>query len=395
MNTHDVIVLGGGASGLMCASEAAARGRKVLVLEQGAKPAPKILVSGGGRCNFTNLHVTPYHYISSNQKFSTLALSGFTPKDFIALVKKRAIPYHEKKDGQLFCDKSAKAIIELLTSKVSESGATLLLGKKIEKVAHSVGIFTVESGGETFSAPKLVVATGGLSWPQLGATDLGFKIAGQFGLKVLEPAPALTGLLFPARELERFKDLAGIHLRVRVSCGKWKLEEDLMITHQGLSGPVILNASLVWKPGKEIVINWIPEMTVETTYQELKKDKVAGGRGEFRVWYEKRIPTRLANRIAWHAEARGSWAALSDAKLLALAKDIHEYRFIPADTFGYRQAEVTRGGLDTRELSPKTMESNKVPGLYFIGEVLDVTGELGGFNFQWAWSSGWAAGQAL
>jgi predicted Rossmann fold flavoprotein len=241
----------------------------------------------------------------------------------------------------------------------------------------------------------MVVATGGLSWPQLGASDLGHRIAQRFGLKILPTAPALCGLKFPEREMERFKDLSGIHLRVGVSTGKWKMEEDIMITHQGLSGPVMLNGSLYWNEGQEVTVNWIPELTVQSTFERLKKDKVAGVRGEFRNWFSERIPRRLAERIAWNAEARGSWAALPDEKLMALAKDIHAYSFVPSGTFGYRMAEVTRGGVDTREISRETMEAKKVPGLYFIGEVLDVTGQLGGFNFQWAWASGWAAGQSL
>jgi hypothetical protein len=229
----------------------------------------------------------------------------------------------------------------------------------------------------------------------LGASDLGLKLARQFDLKIIEPSPALAGLLFPEREMERFKDLAGVHLRVGVSCGKWKMVEDIMITHKGLSGPVMLNASLYWKPEQEIEVNWVPEFNVESTYEKLKKDKAAGGRGQFRVWLSERLPRRLAERIAWNAGARGAWSALSDERLLALARDIHAYRFVPADTFGYRMAEVMRGGVDTREISRETMEVKKVPGLYFIGEVLDVTGQLGGFNFQWAWASGWAAGQAV
>jgi len=395
MNTYDVIVLGGGAAGLMCASEAATRGRKVLVLEQSKKPAPKILVSGGGRCNFTNIYAKPSNYISSNPAFVHNALSLFKPKNFIALVKERRIAYHEKKDGQLFCDTSAKEIIELLVDKTEASGAKLLLNQKIEKVIHAEGLFTVQVGGENYIAPHLVVATGGLSWPQLGASDLGLKLAEQFELKIITPAPALAGLNFPPREQERFKDLAGIHLRVGVSCGDWKMEEDIMITHTGLSGPVILNASLVWEPGREIVINWVPENTVEQTFEQLRRDKAAGGRGKFRIWFSEKIPKRLAERIAWNAEARGPWAELSDERLLALAKDIHAYRFVPKDTFGYRMAEVMKGGVDTREFSDKTMECKKVPGLFFIGEVLDVTGQLGGFNFQWAWASGWVSGQAI
>jgi predicted Rossmann fold flavoprotein len=392
---NDVIVLGGGAAGLMCAAEAAARGRKVLILEQGEKPGPKILVSGGGRCNFTNIYAKPSNYYCSNPDFVNEALAGFKPKNFIALVKERRIAYHEKKDGQLFCDKSAKEIIDLLVARTESNGAKLLLNQKVDRVTQVDGIFAVHVENLTYQAKHLVVATGGLSWPQLGSTDLGFQIANQFGLKIIEPAPALAGLLFPPQEMVRFKDLAGIHLRVGISCGHWKMEEDIMITHKGLSGPVILNASLVWKPGEEIVINWVPELTVESTYRQLKKDKAAGGRGEFRVWFSERIPRRLADRIAWNAEARGPWAELSDEKLLALATAIHVYRFVPADTFGYRMSEVMKGGVDTREFSPKTMECLKVPGLFFIGEILDVTGQLGGFNFQWAWSSGFACGQVV
>jgi hypothetical protein len=395
MNSYDVIVLGGGAAGLMCAAEAAARGRKVLILEQSHRPGPKILVSGGGRCNFTNIYAKPSNYYSSNPGFVNEALSGFKPKNFITLVKERHISYHEKKEGQLFCDKSAKNIIDLLVHRVEISGAKLLLNQKVQQVTEENGVFTVQVENETYQANCLVVATGGLSWPQLGATDLGFKIAKQFKLKIIEPSPALVGLNFQPREMDRFKDLAGIHLPVGVSCGKWNMVEDIMITHKGLSGPVILNASLVWEPGQEIVINWVPELTVELTYRQLKKNKAAGGRGEFRVWFSERIPRRLAERIAWNAEARGSWAELSNERLLALATDIHAYRFIPADTFGYRMAEVMKGGVDTREFSPKTMECLKVSGLFFIGEILDVTGQLGGFNFQWAWSSAWACGQAV
>lgn len=395
MNSCDVIVLGAGAAGLMCASEAASRGRKVLILEQGHRPGPKILVSGGGRCNFTNLDVYPSNYVTSNPGFVDDALSRFTPKDFISLVQARSIPFHEKKEGQLFCDKSAKAIIDLLVTRAQERGVKLFLEQKVDEVVYESNTFIVRINEENYSALKLVVATGGLSWPQLGATDLGFKIAQQFGLKTIETSPALVGLTFPPREMTRFKDLAGIHLRVGVSCDEWNLVDDLMITHKGLSGPVMLNASLYWEPGREIVVNWVPELTVESTFQQLKKDKAAGGRGKFRVWLSERIPRRLAERIAWNAEARGPWSALSNDRLLALAADIHAYRFIPEGTFGYRQAEVMRGGVDTREFSPRTMESLKVPGLFFIGEVLDVTGQLGGFNFHWAWSSGWAAGQAV
>jgi predicted Rossmann fold flavoprotein len=395
MKNCDVLILGAGASGLMCASEAAARGRKVQALDHAERPGQKILASGGGRCNFTNLNATPSHYTTSNPDFVRSALSRFTPQDFITLVKSRQIPYFEKKDGQIFCDHSASDILKLLVARAEEAGAEILNEVKVREVAFSGGTFTAHTGAGTFSAPRLVVATGGLSWPKLGASDLGLKIARQFGLKVIEPSPALVGLAFGAREKTRFEGLAGIHLQVGLSCGEWKSADDLMIRHGGLSGPVILNASLNWEPGREIVINWVPEHTAEATFKQLKLDKTAGGRGKTRIWLSKRLPRRLAERIAWHAEARGPWRALSDERLLALAKDIHAYRFTPSGTFGWDEAEVMRGGVDTRELSSKTMEARKVPGLFFTGEVMDVAGEVGGFNLQWAWSSGWAAGQAV
>jgi predicted Rossmann fold flavoprotein len=395
MKNYDVIVLGAGAAGLMCASQAAGRGRRVLALEQGQKPAPKILVSGGGRCNFTNRRVTPANYVTTNPAFPSHALTRFTPKDFISLVKSRSIAYHEKKDGQLFCDKSSKEIIDLMVSRAQDKGVELLLGKKVTEVTHAEGLYTLTLQDESYSAPKLVVATGGLSWPQLGATDLGYQIARQFGHTIVESSPALVGLAFPPREMERFKDLAGIHLRVGVTLGDWNLEGDVMITHKGLSGPVMLNASLYWKPGQEIEINWVPEHKADTTCWQLRQEKAAGGKGKFKEWFSQRVPHRLADRIAWHAQARGAWTKLPDDILLNLAQDIHAYRFIPEGTFGYGQAEVTRGGVDTRKVSPMTMESRLSPGLFFVGEVLDVTGQLGGFNFQWAWSSGWSAGQAV
>ncbi len=271
----------------------------------------------------------------------------------------------KKKTAQLFCDKSAKAIIELLVHRARERNVKILLDQKVGEISNSNGGFTVPSNGETYSAPRLVVATGGLSWPQLGASDLGFKIARQFGLNIMEPSPALAGLAFPEKELVRFEGLAGIHLNVSVACGAWKMQEDIMITHKGLSGPVMLNASLYWNPGMEITVNWVPELTVESTFEQLKKDRVEGGRGEFRIWLSERIPRRLAERLAWHAGARGAWPALNDGQLLTLSKTIHAYRFIPSDTFGYRMAEVMRGGLDTKEVSSKTMENTQGAGTFF------------------------------
>jgi len=394
MEIFDVIILGGGAAGLFCAAEAAQRGRKVLVLESGVRFGPKILVSGGGRCNFTNLHAQPSDYVTTNPSFVPPALSRFQPKDFISLVKNQKIPYHEKKDGQLFCDKSAKAIIDLLLARLVDKDVSLLKGQKVEGVSWKDKTFTVTTLQASYAAPKLVVATGGLSWPQLGASDLGYRIAIQFGLTVIPQAPALVGLTFTPGDLARFDGLSGVHLNVSASCGDWKMQEDIMITHKGLSGPIMLNASLHWRPGQEITLNWIPEGTMGATYKQLLKEKTTG-KMPFKPWLSERLPKSLAARLAYLAGARGNWAELSDEQLKKLAQTLHAYRFVPADTFGYGQAEVTRGGVDTRELSPQTMECLKVPGLYFIGEVMDVTGKLGGFNFQWAWASAYAAGQGL
>jgi predicted Rossmann fold flavoprotein len=395
MNSYDVIILGAGASGLLCASEAAARGRKVLLLDHEDKPGQKVLASGGGRCNFTNLHTTPDHYVGSDPEFPKAALARFKPKDFIKRVQSRRIPYHEKKDGQLFCDRSSKDIHHLLLEDLKDTGVQAEYGRKVVEVRRERETFVVVTDRGEVQTPKLVVATGGLSYPGLGASDLGYRLAQQFGLRVVEPSPALVGFTFPDKEKVRFKGLEGIHLRIKANIGKWNLEDDVMITHKGFSGPVMLNASLHWEEGQEVYINWVPEFSVEETFEQLLTDKAEGGRGQFRTWLSTRIPKRLAERLAWHAEARGAWAALPDSVLHAFAKDLHAFHFVPDGTFGYKEAEVTRGGVDTRDLWPKTLECRKVPGLYFIGEVLDVTGELGGFNLQWAWSSGFTVGQTV
>lgn len=395
MRNVEVLILGAGASGLMCAAIAASRGRKTLVIDHAPAPGRKILVSGGGRCNFTNLHATPAHYRSENPHFVKSALSRFGPADFVEIVKRHRIPFHEKKDGQLFCDRSARAILDLLLSDAKAAGASVECDTRVKEVRREGEAFLVSTSRGEVKAARLVVATGGLSFPDLGASDLGVRLARQFGLEVVALAPALVGLAFPGAERKKFEGLAGIHLTVGMRCGEWSRVDDLMITHKGLSGPVVLNASLVWEPGREVSVNWVPGKTAGETFEQLKRDRKTGGRGSFRVFLEKRIPRRLADRLAWHAGAKGAWRDLSDETLKSLAATIHDYRFIPSGTFGYKEAEVTRGGVDTRGISSKTMECAKIPRLYFIGEVLDVTGELGGFNLQWAWSSGWACGQAV
>jgi len=395
MKTSDVLILGGGAAGLMCAASSAARGRRTVVVDHGPKIGRKILVSGGGRCNFTNLGAQPSHYVSANPAFVKNALARFTPKRFIALVEERGIAYHEKKDGQLFCNGNAAAIVSLLVDRARGAGAEVLTGVLTTEVRKTKdGFALLAEGGKSFQARKLVVATGGLSWPQIGATDLGMRLARQFGLKVVEPKPALVGLTFPPAEMERFKDLAGIHMRVNVACGPFRTADDVMITHKGLSGPAVLNASLFWEPGMEVTVNWVPGGSVEETYRKLLREKKAG-KGVLRETLRGKVTRRLADRLAYHAGARGAWTTLSDEMLWEVAKAFHATSFVPSGTFGYGQAEVMRGGVDTHALSPDTMECLNVPGLYFIGEVMDVTGRLGGFNFQWAWASGVAAGTAV
>jgi len=395
MTSCDVLILGAGASGLMCAATAAERKKKVVVLDHTTLPARKVLASGGGRCNFTNLDTHLSHYVTANPHFVREALKRYAPKDFIHLLKRRGIQFREKKDGQLFCETGAKKIVQMLVERAIEGGVDLRNGVVLQDVAFAEGRFTVTTDGEAFEALRLVVATGGLSYPALGASDLGYRLAGQFGHEVVPPSPGLVGLTFNEKDQERFKGLEGIHLRVGLSVRGRELEDDLMLTHTGLSGPVILDASLIWDPGERLVINWVPGHGVETTYEQLMKDKKKGGKGIVKPWFLEAVPKRLAERLAWHAGARGNWTALSEDVLWALANAIHADSLVPAETAGYDKAEVTRGGVDTHQINPTTMESRKRPGLFFAGEVLDVTGRLGGFNLQWAWTSGFIAGQSV
>jgi predicted Rossmann fold flavoprotein len=388
MNNYDVIILGAGAAGLMCAGVAAKRGRSVLVLEQARHPGEKIRISGGGRCNFTNLHTSPANFLSENPRFCRSALNGYTQHDFIALVDKYGIAWHEKTRGQLFCDGSSRQIIDLLLKECA--GARLRLGVRISAISKSGDGFAVTTDQGEFHGLSLVVATGGPSIPKMGASGFGYKIAEQFGLKIVPPRAALVPLTFDAVMLAQFKDLTGISVDAVVSCGKTRFDEALLFTHRGLSGPAILQISSYWRAGDDIVIDMAPGVDVLAALKQLRRDHP---RQELATALTGLLPKRLAQTIADRIAGPGRLADFSDKFLMNAAAAVKDWHVRPNGTEGYRTAEVTLGGVDTTELSSKTFEAKSVPGLYFIGEVVDVTGHLGGFNFQWAWSSGHAAGR--
>jgi predicted Rossmann fold flavoprotein len=385
---HDVIILGAGAAGLMCAGIAGKRGRSVLVLEQARHPGEKIRISGGGRCNFTNLHTSPSNFLSKNPRFCHSALSGYTQHDFIALVEKYGIAWHEKTRGQLFCDGSSRQIIDMLLEQCRS--AQLRLGVRISTVSKSGDGFVVATDYGEFRGGSLVVATGGPSIPKMGASGFGYKVAEQFGLKIVPPRAALVPLTFDAVMLAQFKDLSGISVEAIVSCGKTHFDEALLFTHRGLSGPAILQISSYWRAGDDIVIDMAPALDVLAVLKQLRRDHP---RQELATALAGFLPKRLAQIIADAAGGPGRLADFPDKLLSRVAADVKAWHVRPNGTEGYRTAEVTLGGVDTTELSSKTFEAKSVPGLYFIGEVVDVTGHLGGFNFQWAWSSGHAAGR--
>ena len=387
MTQHDALVLGAGAAGLMCALEAAKRGRRVAVLERAERTGKKILISGGGRCNFTNLHCRPENFISGNPHFAKSALARYTPSDFIALVEKHRIPYHEKTLGQLFCDRSARDITNMLEAECSDAGVHVFVKASITEVLRTTE-FIVRTEETEFRAPVLVVATGGLSISKMGATGFGYDLARQFGLAVREPRAALVPFVFDEDDRSQYCDLAGVSADVSVSCGKPRFREKLLITHRGLSGPAILQISSYWRPGEAIAIDLAPGSDVTAA---LREPKAVRNITTMKSALHKFLPNRFANRwLDLHAPAKWTNSGLAQLERLA-----HDWAVIPAGTEGFDKAEVTVGGVDTNELSAKTMESGKVPGLFFIGEVVDVTGHLGGFNFQWAWASGACAGRAL
>ena len=428
----DVLILGAGAAGLMCAIEAGRRGRSVTVLEGSNRAGRKILISGGGRCNFTNLDCRPENFLSENQHFSKSALARYTPEDFLNLVARHGIGWQEKAPGQLFCERGAQQILTMLEEECVRAGVRVRLSAQVRKV-DTCERFTVHTGADEYVAKSLVVATGGLSIPKMGATGLGYELAKQFGLKVVEPRPALVAFTLAGEDARRFCDLAGVSTEVEVSCGRQSFRDKLLITHRGFSGPAILQISSYWRPGMAVRLDFAPgqkvfermigirapqptesqrlgmSATLSSTQQGeeieqhtifpyspvgveqvgphgalLRRDETAA-MGALRDV----LPARLAERwLQLHPMRRWSNVALEEAE-----QALHNFEFVPAGTEGYAKAEVTAGGVDTDELSSKTMEAKQVPGLYFIGEVVDVTGWLGGYNFQWAWASGWCAGQ--
>ena len=386
-HSFDALILGGGAAGLLCAIEAGKRGRRVAVLERADRLGKKILISGGGRCNFTNLHSRSENFISSNPHFAKSAIARYTPSDFIVLVEKHRIPYHEKTIGQLFCDRSARDILAMLEAECHAAGVTIFLNTEIHDVKHSSDYF-VRSENADFRAPALVVATGGLSIPKIGATSFGYDLARQFGLSIREPRPALVPLLLSPDDCSHYCDLAGVSAEVIASCYGQHFREKMLITHRGLSGPAILQISSYWKNPHPILIDLAPGQKLTATFADAKTTRILS---TLRTELRKLLPHRLADRwLDLHPPASFTNQALAD-----LEKQLHTWPIHPAGTEGFDKAEVTAGGVNTDELHAKSMETRKVPGLYFIGEVVDVTGHLGGHNFQWAWASGAAAGRAL
>jgi predicted Rossmann fold flavoprotein len=383
----DVVVIGGGAAGLMCAIEAGKRGRRVTVVEHSAEVGRKILISGGGRCNFTNLHTRPEHFLSANPHFAKSALARYRPADFVAMLERHAIPYHEKTAGQLFCDRSARDVVVMLEKECALAGVRILTGCAVHGIEPEL---VVDTSAGRLEAASVVVASGGLSIPKIGATPLGYRIATQFGLRLVDCRPALVPLTFNLHDAKRFAGLAGVSALVDATANGCTFREKMLFTHRGLSGPAILQASSYWRPGEAVQIDLLPGIDLVRTVSEAR---AAGERLEIRTLVSRFLPKRFADR--WFELHGGSRpvATLADRELEAISKSLHTWRVEPGGTEGYDKAEVTGGGVDTAELSSKTFEAKKAPGLFFIGEVVDVTGHLGGFNFQWAWASGYSAGQ--
>lgn len=400
----DVAIIGAGAAGMMCAIEAGKRGRRVLLIDHARKLAEKIRISGGGRCNFTNRYAKAENFLSGNPHFCRSALARFTSQDFIALIEKHRIGYHEKKSGQLFCDDSSQQIIDMLQQECATAGVDWQMPSQVKQVEylvadqetqHAKPEFILTTERNCITANSLVIATGGLSIPQIGASALGYQIANQFGMRVTPLRPGLVGLTFAAEDFTGFKDISGVALDAEVSCGGAAFCENILFTHRGLSGPAILQISSYWQPGESLHINLLPQQDTQQIF--LTHRQSARMLPNLLTHY---LPKRFVQ--AWCSVMLAQLSITAkpmnqyrDSELRQITDKLHDWQIIPSGTVGYKKAEVTLGGVDTHELSSKTMESKRVPGLYFIGEVVDVTGHLGGFNFQWAWSSGYAAGQVV
>ncbi len=389
MKKYDVIIIGGGAAGLLCGIEAGKRSRKTLIIEKANKIGKKILISGGGRCNFTNLGASPERYISENPHFAISALSRYTQHDFIELIEKHKIQYHEKKLGQLFCDDTARQVVGMLRRECEEHGVEIVTECNVDDVKKG-GLFSLSTSTGKFQCNSLVIATGGISIPKMGATPFGYHIAEQFDLKVTERKPGLVPLTFHKEMLKNFDGLSGVSIDALVACGELSFRENILITHRGVSGPAMLQISSYWKNGNEITINFLPDINIETLIGEERKKN---GKQGVKSLISRHLPKSFVERIFEVWLNNKPLAELSNSDIQEISSFLHCFPLQPAGSEGYRTAEVTVGGVSTDELSSKTFEANKVEGLYFIGEVVDVTGWLGGYNFQWAWSSGYCAGQ--
>ena len=386
----DVVIIGAGAAGMMCATEAGKRGRNVLLLDHSDKPGRKIIISGGGRCNFTNMAATPANYISQNPHFCKSAFKRYTQYNFLDLVEKHGIAWHEKKLGQLFCDKSSRDIVNMLLAECDEAGIELKTGCKVQGISKKDDHFSIETSKGKFLSDNLVIATGGLSVPGTGASDLGFKTAEQFGLNIIPTRAALVPFLWDEKKKSIFESLSGVALPCSVSCGSGRFEESFLFTHKGLSGPAILQISNYWQEGDCVSIDLLPDEAEDFLF--LAKQKSPGQKIEqvIQPFFPKRVFEVFKKELIADKRPMGQ---IPEKVLRKISDNFKSWKVTPYDTEGYKTAEVTIGGVDTNELSSKTMEAKKISGLFFIGEVVDVTGWLGGYNFQWAWSSGWCCGQ--
>src|SRR4249919_2050048 len=390
--TFDALIIGGGAAGLMCALTAGQRGKRVVLVEHANRVGKKILMSGGGRCNFTNTGATPANFLSANPHYCKSALARYTPADFIAMVERHGIQYHEKELGQLFCDQSSKLIVKMLLDECAAAGVRVETSCSIERVTHGEAGFHMHTTRGAYSAPALVVASGGLSIPSLGASGFGYEITRQFGHAVLPTRAGLVPLTLSGKHQERLQDLSGVAFPVEATCNGTSFYNDMLITHRGISGPAILQISSYWQPGADLRLDLLPGIDAHATLQELRQDRPAA---ELKTVLGELLPKRFAQRLCEAWLPNRPMKQFNTPELQQIATQLQSWPLTASGTEGYRTAEVTLGGVDTDELSSTTMQSRRVPGLYFIGEVVDVSGWLGGYNFQWAWASGHAAGIAL